>query len=201
MHKLWCTESDQLPVTQWLKQPLVQVNMNHTKTIGDALRQVRDKRGAHADSVWIREVPQPLRAFYELYIGSFMVGLAQLLIQEAAAAAKTDNTFAQALFPNHRNPNAALRAPQSPNEMRASLHRITLGKGEWSLDYAGGFPYTIARQPLQGPGSIAKQTSIWFIRAPGPDTPVEQNAVEQMLLHPTTRCSASSMVRSARQTG
>ena len=185
LHDPWNTAGDTLAVTKWLSQPLVQVNTNHTQTIGEALRQVRDKRGAHADNVWIREVPQPLRTFYELYIGLFMVALARLLTGKAAAAAKVDDAFAQALFPKHRNPNDALRTTESPHETNASIDRIGLGKSGWSLDYAGGFPWSIERQPRQGAGSIAKRTSIWFIRAPGPLTHVEQSAVKQMLLHPT----------------
>ena len=126
LHDPWDTTAERLALSEWLEQPLVQVNKNRVKTIREVLKHVRDKRGAHADPNWISEVPQPLRAFFELYAGSFLVEFACLLVNEAAASASADSVLAAALFPEHRDPTRALRVPQRPGNMKATIERISL---------------------------------------------------------------------------
>ena len=175
---MWTTPWDDaepyLRLRDWLKQDLVQVNRT-TKTIKDVISEIRNQRGAHPDPKWTKDLPQPLRDFYQLYTSLFIVQLGYMLTNEARCAAANEE-FNTHVFPRHGNPGEALSCPPISALARLTMERLTLGSGnEWELDLEKGV--VIKHAPHQGIGTVSDTTYLWFMRAPGPDTDAEKNAL------------------------
>lgn len=184
----WDAEAEEMPVRDWINQPLVQVN-RHVLTLGQVLKHVRDQQGAHADRSWTKDVPQPLRRFYDIYAGLCVLETARMLLETALSQ---DEGFTRVLFPRRPHPETALRHAVSEIER----YHYSTQDAEWEDPEGHRFEFCYAdethsaalqfrREPLRPlKGSIAKSTSIWVIRAPGAARPDELRAINQMLERP-----------------
>ncbi|MDE0173659.1 MAG: hypothetical protein OXI80_20105 [Caldilineaceae bacterium] len=160
----------------------MQVNASQDRTIHQVIREIGDKRGAHSDEEWTKQLPQFLRQFYQFYTGLFVDDVAHLLLSEALTAMEHDSGFAERVFLRHADPKRELAIPLPYYHGRASIPRPDKGFLEWN--YAECPPWGITRQTISGPASMMKGTAIWFIRAPGDFSASDQHDIERMLANP-----------------
>ena len=180
-HVPWDGDS-RVAIADWLKQQVVQVNPSQHRTIDQVIREVRDKRGAHSDDDWTKQLPQLLRQFYQFYAGLFVVEVAHLLLSEALTAMEHDSRFAERVFPRHEDPKSELAVPFPSYRDRVSIPPPDEDFLEWNN--AECPPLGITRQTISGPGSMMKGTAIWFIRAPGDFSDSDRGDLGRMLANP-----------------
>ena len=169
----------------------MQVN-KHVLSLGQVLKHVRDQQGAHADRSWTKNVPQPLRHFYDIYAGFCVLETAGMLLEKALLAMAQDKGFNRVLFPRRLHPETALRHAV----LEIERYHYSAQNAEWedpeghriAFSYANEMhsaALQFTREPFRPlKGSIAKSTSIWVIRAPGPARSDELRRINQMLERP-----------------
>ena len=108
----WNEKTAHMPLAEWVEQELVQV-CNIRRTIRDAMKSTRDKRGSHTDKDWGDDVPHGFRPFYLMYVGIFLLHVSRYLISQALAAARYNNGFSDRVFPDVQRLNERLRVPSS----------------------------------------------------------------------------------------
>ena len=168
--RLWSDSS--LPLSRWGRQNLVQV-CRTTHTIHQVLSGVRNKRGAHADTDWTQNLPQPVRDFYAFYANWFVVEVGLYMMRQAALAAES-KTFRRAVF----GTDAEVPLPTGDLFPCDGLHLSIEREGGFNLCFADA--QTLLHAPHEGPGTTCYSTDLWFIRAPGEATQAEKVAVVEL---------------------
>ena len=108
----WNNNTRHLPIAEWVEQDLIQA-CHIRRTIRDAMKWTRDKRGSHTDKDWGDDVPHVFRPFYLMYVGIFLFHVSSYLISKALEAANCNRGFSDQLFPDVRRLDERLRAPSS----------------------------------------------------------------------------------------
>ena len=165
-HPLWDHNAPRLNIDHWLKQELMELSNGECQTIGDVVRDIRNKRGSHTDPTWISDFPQPLRQFYTVYADFFMVQVGMLLLDETIASIDDDH-FRQCIFPSIDHPDRELRYPPMPGGTITAPHTRLGSDPETSFSFSFDQAKTLWGIPHRGAGTTAISVSLLALGAPG----------------------------------
>ena len=160
----WNEKTPHMPSAEWVGQELVQACYVR-RTILDAMKWMRDKRGAHTDRDWGDDVPHCFRPFYLMYIGIFLFHVSRYLIGQALKAAEFDTGFSDMVFPDIGRLDEALRIPSSD----AGDYHPRLLPGEdlsWSVTLEGEQrPWLLRSTPQPGDERMRLTSYLFFMSA------------------------------------
>ena len=110
VHPPWNNNTPHLPIAEWVEQELVQLCYIR-RTIRDAMKWTRDKRGSHTDKDWGDDVPHDFRPFYLMYVGIFLFHVSRYLVSQALEATRYNSDFSERVFPDVQRLDERLRVP------------------------------------------------------------------------------------------
>lgn len=165
-YSMWDIGAPWLRTDTWLKQNMVEFSDGRHQTIGDIIREIRNKRGSHTDPGWIADFPQTLRQFYTVYADYVMVQVGMLLL-DVAASSLGDEDFRTYLFPDIEDPAASLYYAPLP-EGDITTPQTKLGDApdiRWSIEtkHIAGLYHL----PSRGAGTTAMTVGLLAFGAPG----------------------------------
>ena len=161
----WNERTPHIPSAEWVGQELVQACYVR-RTILDAMKWMRDKRGAHTDRDWGDDVPHCFRPFYLMYIGIFLFHVSHYLIGRALEAAEFDTGFSDRVFPNVVRLDEALRIPSSVGGEYHS--RLLPGEDvRWDVPLEGEQqPWLLRSTPQPGNLRMTLTSCLFFMSTP-----------------------------------
>ncbi len=161
----WNDNTPHLPIAEWVDQDLVQA-CNIRRTIRDAMKWTRDKRGAHTDQDWGDDVPHGLRPFYLMYVGIFLFHVSRYLINQALEAARYNSGFSDRVFPSVRRLDDRLRVPAYA---QGSFHMRLLPGEEHRMNVpfeGDNQPLTILSTTSEEDPRVTLTSRLFFMSAP-----------------------------------